>query len=89
MALGAQPADVVKLVLGEGLRMGLVGVTVGVLSALVLARVMRNLLYGVSATDPLTFLAVSGELVGVGLAACYLPASRAARVDPIIALRCE
>ena len=89
MALGAQPANIVKLVLGEGLRMGLAGVIVGIFSALALAQVMRNLLYGVSATDPLTFLAVSALLVGVALAACYLPARRAARVDPIVALRCE
>ena len=78
-----------KLMLGEGLCMGLAGVIVGIFSALALARVMRNLLYGVSATDPLTFPAVSAALVGVVLAACYLPARRAPRVDPIVALRCE
>jgi predicted permease len=89
LALGAQPADIVKLVLGEGLRLGLVGVLVGTASALALTRVMRNLLYGVSATDPLTFFAVSTVLVGVALAACYFPARRAARVDPIVALRFE
>jgi predicted permease len=88
-ALGAQPADIVKLVLGEGLRLGLVGVVVGIACALALTRVMRNLLYGVSATDPITFFAVSAVLVGVALAACYLPARRAARVDPIVALRFE
>jgi len=89
MALGAQPADIVKLVLGESLRMGLAGVVVGIASALALTRVMRNLLYGVSATDPLTFLAVSAVLVAVALGAGYLPARRAARVDPIVALRFE
>jgi predicted permease len=89
MALGAQPADIVKLVLGEGLRLGLVGVAAGIASALALTRVMRNLLYSVSATDPLTFFAVSAVLVFVALAACYLPARRAARVDPIVALRFE
>jgi putative ABC transport system permease protein len=88
-ALGAQPADIVKLLLGEGLRLGLVGVVVGIACALALTRVMRNLLYGVSTTDPLTFLTVSAVLVGVALAACYLPARRAARVDPIVALRFE
>jgi predicted permease len=89
MALGAQPADIVKLVLGEGLRLGLAGVVVGIASALALTRVMRNLLYGVSTTDPLTFFTVSAILVAVALAACYLPARRAARVDPIVALRFE
>jgi putative ABC transport system permease protein len=79
----------VKLVLGEGLRLGLVGVVVGIAWALALTRVMRNLLYGVSATDLITFFAVSAVLVGVALAACYLPARRAARVDPIVALRFE
>jgi predicted permease len=88
-ALGAQPADIVKLVLGEGLRLSLVGVVVGIACALALTRVMRNLLYGVSATDPITFFTVSAVLVGVALAACYLPARRAARVDPIVALRFE
>jgi predicted permease len=89
MALGAQPADIVKLMVGEGLRLGLAGVVVGIASALALTRVMRNLLYGVSATDPLTFFVVSAVLVFVALAACYLPARRAARVDPIVALRFE
>jgi putative ABC transport system permease protein len=79
----------VKLVLGEGLRLSLVGVVVGIACALALTRVMRNLLYGVSATDPITFFTVSAVLVGVALAACYLPARRAARVDPIVALRFE
>ena len=89
IALGAQPADIVKLVLGEGLRLGVAGVVVGIASALALTRVMRNLLYGVSASDPLTLLAVSVVLIGIALASCYLPARRAARVDPIVALRFE
>jgi predicted permease len=89
MALGAEPADIVKLVLGEGLRLGVAGVVVGIVSALALTRVMRNLLYGVSASDPLTLLAVSVVLIGIALASCYLPARRAARVDPIVALRFE
>jgi putative ABC transport system permease protein len=89
MAMGARPADILKLVVGEGLRTCLAGVLAGILSAFVLTRVMRNLLYGVSATDPLTFLAVSAVLVSVALAACYIPAQRAARVDPMAALRHE
>ena len=89
VALGARPADIVRLLLGEGLRVGLVGVTVGVASALVLTRVMQNLLYGVGASDPLTFLVASATLIAITLAACYLPVRRAAQVDPMVALRDE
>jgi putative ABC transport system permease protein len=89
MALGAQPMDIARLVVGEGLRLGLAGVAAGVVSALLLTSVMRNLLYGVTASDPLTFVVVSAVLLGITLAACYLPAQRAARVDPIVALRDE
>ena len=89
VALGARPADIVRLLLGEGLRVGLVGVTVGVASALVLTRVMQNLLYGVGASDPLTFLVASAMLIAITLAACYLPVRRAAQVDPMVALRDE
>ena len=89
VAMGAQPADIVRLVLTEALRLAGAGVAAGVIGALVLTRVMRNLLYGVSASDPSTFFAVSAVLVGVTLAACYLPARRAARVDPVVALRDE
>jgi putative ABC transport system permease protein len=89
MALGAQPMDIARLVVGEGLRLGLAGVAAGVVSALLLTSVMRNLLYGVTASDPVTFVVVSAVLVGITLAACYLPARRAARVDPIVALRGE
>jgi ABC-type antimicrobial peptide transport system permease subunit len=89
MALGAQPMDVARLVIGESLRLGLAGVAAGIVSALLLTRVMRNLLYGVTSSDPLTFVVVSGVLVGITLGACYLPARRAARVDPVVALRDE
>ncbi|MBA0088691.1 MAG: ABC transporter permease, partial [Acidobacteria bacterium Pan2503] len=86
MALGAQPIDIARLVIGEGLRLGLVGVAAGVVSALLLTRVIRNLLYGVTSSDPITFVVVSGVMVGITLGACYLPARRAARVDPIVTL---
>jgi predicted permease len=87
VALGAQQSDVLKLVLGHGAKMGLLGVAVGLLAALALTRLMSNQLFGVSPHDPLTFAAVATLLMLVALAACYLPARRATRVDPIIALR--
>jgi len=89
MALGAQRSDVMRLVLGEGVRMALAGVTVGIAAALGLTRLMANQLFGVSAYDPLTFAAVGVVLTLVALLACYLPARRAVRVDPLIALRYE
>jgi predicted permease len=89
IALGAQRGDVLRLVLGHGARMALLGVGIGVVAALALTRLMSRLLFGVSATDPLTFTAVAILLTLVALAACYIPARRAMRVDPIVALRCE
>jgi putative ABC transport system permease protein len=89
MALGAQYADVMRLVLGEGLRMALAGVVVGVTAAAGLTGLMANQLFGVSAGDPLTFAVVAMGLTLVALAACYLPARRAVRVDPMVALRHE
>ena len=89
MALGAQPADVLKLVLGEGARLALLGAGIGVVAALGLTRLMSSWLYGVSATDPLTFAAVPIVLLGFALLACYIPARRAMRVDPMTALRYE
>jgi predicted permease len=89
IALGAQRRDVMHLMLGEGMKMALVGVAVGVAVALGLTRLMVEMLFGVSATDPVTFAAVTAVLTGVALAACSIPARRAMRVDPIVALRYE
>jgi len=89
MALGAQPRKVVGLILGEGMSSALIGVALGVLAALALTRVMRNLLYEITATDPLTFSIASIFLIAVALLACLIPATRAARVDPMEALRNE
>jgi putative ABC transport system permease protein len=89
MALGAQQAQVRKMVVREGLLLALVGVGIGLAGAFALTRVMKSLLYGVSATDPLTFVGIAALLVAVALAASFLPARRATRVDPMIALRGE
>jgi putative ABC transport system permease protein len=89
MALGAQRADVLKLVIGHGLTLTIIGMAIGSLAALALTRAMKSLLFGVSATDPSTFVGVAVLLAGVALLASYLPARRASRVDPMVALRCE
>ena len=89
MALGAQRKDVLKLVLGEGVKLALIGAAIGLAAALALTRLMSNLLYGISASDPLTFAGVAFVLMGVALLACYIPARRAMRLDPNIALRYE
>ena len=89
MALGAQTSDVLKLIVGKGMTLTLIGIVLGVMAALALTRVMSGLLFGVSATDPLTFIGVSLLLAFVALLACYIPARRAAKVDPMVALRYE
>ncbi|MEK6301918.1 MAG: ABC transporter permease [Acidobacteriota bacterium] len=89
MALGAQRADVLKLVIGQGLTLTLIGMAIGSLAAVALTQAMKALLFGVSATDPVTYVGVAVLLGAVALLACYLPARRASRVDPMVALRCE
>jgi ABC-type antimicrobial peptide transport system permease subunit len=89
MALGAGRSHVLRLVLGHGLRMTSLGVVIGLAASVGLTRLMANMLYGVSPTDPLTFAGVALILALVALTACYIPARRAMRVDPIVALRYE
>ena len=89
MALGGQREDILRLILRHGTKLTLVGVAIGVAATLGLSRFLSSLLYGVKPTDPLTFLGVTIMLVLVTLLACYIPARRAMRVDPMVALKYE
>ena len=89
MALGAQTGDVLKLIIGQGIKLALIGALIGMGGALALTRLMRSLLFGVSAVDPLTFVVVAVSLTLVALVACWLPARRATKVDPLAAIRYE
>jgi putative ABC transport system permease protein len=89
IALGAQRMDILRLAVGEGMRLVIIGLAFGLVGAAVLTRFVRTMLFDVSPADPLTFTAISGILAGVAFLACYIPARRATRVDPLVALREE
>jgi putative ABC transport system permease protein len=89
ISMGAQPGDVLKLILGQGLRLGVCGVSAGAAGAFLLTRLMRGLLFGINAFDPMTFAAMAAILLAVVILASYVPARRATKVDPMVALRYE
>jgi len=89
MALGAQVRDVLRLIVSQGMRMVMIGLVLGLVGALALTRVFASLLLGVGTTDPLTFVGVAILLLAIALLACWIPARRAAKVDPLVALRHE
>jgi putative ABC transport system permease protein len=89
LALGAQATNVLRMILAQGLRLAIAGVVVGLAGAFAFTRLLKGLLFGISASDPLTFAVIAIVLVGVALLACWLPARRATKVDPLEALRSE
>jgi putative ABC transport system permease protein len=89
LALGAQPGNLLRIVVGGGMNLTVIGLVIGVVSALALSRLVEKLLFGVSATDPMTFVVIPLLMMGVALFACLIPALRATRVDPLVALRYE
>jgi ABC-type antimicrobial peptide transport system permease subunit len=89
MALGARTGDVLRLVVGDGIRLTAIGLALGLAGAFAAARVLKSMLYGVSPADPLTFVGISLLLLVVAWLACWIPARRATKVDPLVALRSE
>ena len=89
MAMGAQTSDVLRLVIGEGMKLALIGALLGLGGALALTRLLKTLLFEVSAIDPLTFIVIAALLIIVALLACWIPGRRAAKVDPMVALRTD
>ena len=89
LALGASRGDILRLVLGKGMALALSGAGLGLLGALALTRLLSSLLYGIGAADPATYVAAAAVLTALAFVACYLPARRAVRVDPMAAMRCE
>jgi putative ABC transport system permease protein len=89
MALGAEPADVLRMIVGDGMKLTVMGLSLGLLGSLVVMKYLESQLYGIKARDPLTFVGVAVGLALVAFAACYFPARRATKVDPLVALRYE
>src|SRR4029077_18068749 len=89
MAIGARPGEIIRMILGQGMGLALAGVAIGLLGAFAFTHAVKSLLFGVTPTDPLTFLCVAAVLAAAAFAACYVPARRASRIDPNVALRVE